>query len=344
MDLATQMLKQYKSESSSQKLNQTTTDQTKPEQKLIEIGKEVEGDKKWKKDMEAILKDIYASIRDDPIFRAKETVKKKELTKTNSAWALTNSIFSDKSKSEKQSPLNESPEPTLSKPEPICLLQGILIRKHIQEGEEKAKNRRWVKYWTKILASEERGLELVMIKVSNASTEYSPTELKDIPENVDSIPTTPDSPPLLSPQQSPTHNIHNHNYKLSSSEPEIISLIHSYTLKDHKVPTRPHVFKLFTADNHIYLFEAPSNTLLSHWIKTINYNAALKTKEPIRGSFGNIEYGWSDLNVVNLADGKEKVKPEQKFGQQKPRKITKWPLTPISTRSISTRPPVFIIV
>ena len=321
MDLAIQMLKQFKQESSPK-----PQDALKPDQKLNDISKEIESDKKWRKDMEQILKDIYTSIRDDPIFRAKDNYKKKELTKSSSAWALTNSIFSDKSKSEKASPQQEPlPEITI-KPEPRIIFQGVLIRKHVKEGEEKAKNRRWQKYWTK-LVMDDNTLDLVLVKVSNASTDFSPTELKDIPEQETSSALTPESPSTHSPT----------NYKLSSSEPEQISLIHSYTLKDHKVPSRPHVFKLFTASNDVYLFETPSNYFLAQWIKHINLQAALKTKEPIRGSFGNIEYGWSDLNIVSPSDGKMALKPEDKFAPLKHRKISKWPLPPISTRLISNR-------
>ena len=313
---------------------------SKPDQKINDIGREVDSEKKWRKDMETVLKNIYVSIRDDPVFRVKDIPKKKEpLLKSNSAWALTNAIFSSdssKSKVDKSPQAKKAEEVKIVEPEAKVLIQGVVIRKHVSEGEEKARNRRWAKYWASV-TMDEKGLDLVLKKVSGASTEFTPAELdqlNEIPEEQLMYATTPDSIPSSPTPPQSNNSSPTNNYKLSSSEPEVLSLIHAYTLKDHKVPSRPHVFRIFTANNNLYLFETVSAQMLNNWIYVINYYSALKSKEPMRGSFGNIEYGWADLNLDEAATSPK----SPKFDKVKQRKIAKWPLPPISTKIVSNKP------
>ncbi|KAJ1541528.1 hypothetical protein HK405_010579, partial [Cladochytrium tenue] len=48
------------------------------------------------------------------------------------------------------------------------------------------------------------------------------------------------------------------------------------------------------ADGSTFLLEAPSAELALDWTRTLNYWAARRSKEPLRGALSNVEFGWSD--------------------------------------------------
>ncbi|KAJ3373744.1 hypothetical protein HDU91_004280 [Kappamyces sp. JEL0680] len=99
----------------------------------------------------------------------------------------------------------------------------------------------------------------------------------------------PDSPKLPHPViSSPSQE-----YKLANQEPEVFPLIHSFATTHYYGPQREQCFSLHMANNHVYLFQAPTEQALQAWITTINYWAARKSREPMRGSVGNVEYGWT---------------------------------------------------
>nr|KAJ3421425.1 hypothetical protein HK105_003571 [Polyrhizophydium stewartii] len=83
--------------------------------------------------------------------------------------------------------------------------------------------------------------------------------------------------------------------KLSAQEPEVASLLHAYcsALQIAYSVTRPHVLSLKLANGNEYLLQAPTASLLAEWVRGINYWAARKSKEPIRGSVSSMEYGWT---------------------------------------------------
>jgi hypothetical protein len=57
-------------------------------------------------------------------------------------------------------------------------------------------------------------------------------------------------------------------------------------------PSRPYVFSLTLNNGSTHLFQAPTPETLIQWKRTLNYWAALRSKESLRGAVGNTEYGW----------------------------------------------------
>lgn len=55
---------------------------------------------------------------------------------------------------------------------------------------------------------------------------------------------------------------------------------------------RPHVFAIQQSDGGVYLFQTASGEQTQEWVSTCNYWAARKSKEPLPGGVGNMEYGW----------------------------------------------------
>lgn len=65
--------------------------------------------------------------------------------------------------------------------------------------------------------------------------------------------------------------------------------------------SRPFVFALQEPNGGVYLIQTTSQDQINEWVETCNYWAARKSKEPLQGVIGNIEYGWGDcLNDVIL--------------------------------------------
>lgn len=111
---------------------------------------------------------------------------------------------------------------------------------------------------------------------------------------------TPSTPhPLLA---SPTQD-----YKLNPNhDPEIFSLIHAFSTPYHYDGTahpRPHTISIMMANCHVYLFQTPSAVSAEAWIRTINYWAGLRSREPMRGGISNLEYGWSLLKSPDSGGG-----------------------------------------
>ena len=62
------------------------------------------------------------------------------------------------------------------------------------------------------------------------------------------------------------------------------------------VKNRENVFEINWGNRHeIDLFRAPDNAETMKWIYLINYNSAIKSKEPNRSGAGNADFGWAEL-------------------------------------------------
>jgi hypothetical protein len=347
--------------------------------------------RKWKRDLEEELRIIYNSVREDPIIQSQSKPKElpNTLTRSNSSWSVTNSMFNNimtknkKNKSGDQLGIDSSISDTHSiRDSPIdrsnsvqILLEGVLIRKHMLESDgEKARNRRWVKFWCAVRLHKDNGVELVMNKLSHATAEYQEQETSTPLQfgDLKSYPTLSMTEKLNSLDLSPVQHLSvgdrfnsldvhdlkhpvlsspSHDYKIVGNEPDTFSLIHSYADVHYHSPVRPFCFALRLADHGLYLYEAPSDSAQRSWISTINYWAGRKSREPMRGGMGNVEYGWNIIlaeqkvpKPANSIPSSER-KSDDRLGSmdKKKLKIAKWIEVPLSTRLISNKEEVSLI-
>ena len=161
------------------------------------------------------------------------------------------------------------------------IFQGAAIRKHLLEkGDQKARNRRWVKYWVSLKCSPE-SVELVMTQFEHrGSVSFDQT----------TIPTSYSKPPTgsLSPAA----------LKFSRSEPDTFNLLHSISQALRPMAyssKRPHVFSILLANGSTFLFHVPSHQIKEEWVRHLNYQVAKKSKEPLRDVLSSADYGWNQL-------------------------------------------------
>jgi PH/SEC7 domain-containing protein len=74
------------------------------------------------------------------------------------------------------------------------------------------------------------------------------------------------------------------------------------------IPTGPsqnreHCFALTSSSGEINIFQAGTDELVVEWITACNYWAARRSRQPLQGGVGNIEYGWN--RAVSSSDHKE---------------------------------------
>lgn len=247
------------------------------------------------------------------------------------------------------------------------VLEGILIRKHLMEGDnERAKHRKWAKVWAVIRLHKENGLELLVHKLSNSNAEYIPAEIvgshiytevcgfsllhtkicEDIHEksekeldlvigekynSVDTATSPLRHPVLYSPDQV---------YKPSHQEPETISLIHSFATVCNYGHGRLYCLSLILANRHVYLLEAPTYAAQIAWLKTINYWAARKSKTPMLGGVGNVDFGWNAIEAEfksNPSGSKISFAIDMNLAESGSKKLSKWIEPAISPRLISSK-------
>ncbi|KAJ3315259.1 hypothetical protein HDV04_003652 [Boothiomyces sp. JEL0838] len=315
-----------------------------------EVSLNPESFKKWKKDLEGLLKDIYNSVKENPIVRnssmppmiktkVTEEERSDDIVRSNSTWSVSTTLSSafnttlERNTSKKGTGMGnkvQSHSNLLSKSsnQQKVLLEGVLIRKHLLESHfEKARNRKWSKFWCVIKLHKTEGVELHLYKLNHLHTidkEYLDMELNpqlafgeesDVPictpkeYILPEVAIRPADSPLNIGESfntfdeavpSPSHPIfssHDVEYKIANSEPLIQSLIHSFAAPHDYGQARPYCFSIHFADNNVFLFEAPSNDSCEAWINTINYWAARKSKEPLGGGLGNSDYGWSQIEA-----------------------------------------------
>ncbi|KAI9334658.1 hypothetical protein DFJ73DRAFT_35938 [Zopfochytrium polystomum] len=161
-------------------------------------------------------------------------------------------------------------------------MEGLLIRKHVQEKEGvRAKVRKWTKMWAVLAIDEVKGVELTLFKVEGGLQ-------IDGEVGFDEVETA------VSVGKSETRKM---VLKISNDPPQVHNLLHAsaFALKPpgHS-PSRPFVINLTLSNGAIYLLQTPTSEFLLEWTKTINYWAARKSKEPMRGAISSAEYGWGD--------------------------------------------------
>ncbi|TPX70420.1 hypothetical protein SpCBS45565_g01749 [Spizellomyces sp. 'palustris'] len=203
-----------------------------------------------------------------------------------------------------------SPSPARSSPVTDIQLEGQLIRKHLKERDEvKAKHRKWIKLHCVLQLDIQAGtLELCMYKLErntekdNAGFVAGATEGESLPlRRVATGDSTGTSAWLGSggerirvSSDSAIRGVP----RLASQPPQTFNLLHSLATPlppPGYSQQRPHVFTLRLFDGQIYLFHGFNAEVVREWVKTINFWAARKSKEPFPGSGGNTEYGWGPI-------------------------------------------------
>ncbi|KAJ3274240.1 hypothetical protein HDV01_003313 [Terramyces sp. JEL0728] len=365
----------------------------KDEEIKSEVSFNPESFKKWKKELENLLKDIYNSVKENPIVRntsmppmiktrISEDEKSGEIVRSNSSWSVSTSLSSalgntlERNQSKKGMGKSHSNILGKGNTQQKVLLEGVLIRKHLLESHfERARNRKWCKYWCVIKLHKTEGVELHMYRLNHMHTidkEYLDMELNPqlaFGEESEAPICTPKefilpesaSRPADSPLNigepyntfdesvpSPNHPIfssHDVEYKIANGEPNLQSLIHSFAATHEYGAARPYCFSVHFADNNVFLFEAPSKYSCEAWINTINYWAARKSKEPLGGGLGNTDYGWSQLEadikagliVVSPPDYIEEYKPIEEKGSFEHGRNLSANMTSILTKHTSSR-------
>ncbi|KAJ3333422.1 hypothetical protein HDU76_008233 [Blyttiomyces sp. JEL0837] len=172
-------------------------------------------------------------------------------------------------------------------------LEGLLIRKHLTDKDEsRARNRRWMKVWCIMAIDEERGVELTMFKVDTA---HGDGEINfDENDAIDNGSTGGIGGGGRSARQS-MDSLTRKTIRILNQQPLVFNLLHSMaeSLKAPGYsPTRPYAFSLHLNNGSTHLFQTPTFETLQEWTRTINYWAARRSKEPLRGAVSSADYGW----------------------------------------------------
>ncbi|KAG4095179.1 hypothetical protein H8356DRAFT_1427340 [Neocallimastix lanati (nom. inval.)] len=175
----------------------------------------------------------------------------------------------------------------------IIVQKGALNRKHYTEqGRQRAKDKRWVKAHCALFIDQSgsaNGICELRIWIENSSSKKKNSANRDIEDIFEIAAGEPD----IESQNIPYYQS---NYQ------EALPINHSVTniIKTYNSISviRKNVFSLRLSSGSTYLFEAASEDIMNEWVNVLNYWAARKSKEPLRGAVGNMEYGWSQVEKI----------------------------------------------
>lgn len=57
--------------------------------------------------------------------------------------------------------------------------------------------------------------------------------------------------------------------------------------------SKPNLFSIHLGSGEVNTFQAGTIDLVQEWLQTCNYWAARRSRQPLQGGVGNIEYGWT---------------------------------------------------
>lgn len=172
--------------------------------------------------------------------------------------------------------------------------KGALSRKHyLEPGKQRARDRRWSKSHCALFVDPELSsqgvceLRIWLESTSTSALKKKSTTNKDFDNLFEMTANEED----IESQNLPYLN---HNYH------EILPIAHSVTsvVKNYtsfNYTTRKNVFSLKLSNGSTYLFEAADEDAMKTWVNALNFWAARKSKEPLRGAMGNMEYGWNQV-------------------------------------------------
>ncbi|KAJ3108592.1 hypothetical protein HDU96_007481 [Phlyctochytrium bullatum] len=178
-------------------------------------------------------------------------------------------------------------------------LEGLMIRKHLTDhNETRARNRRWAKVWCVMAIDDERGVELTMFKVDpgvgDGEINFDDREVGDYGRPLPGDENGGSSQDLerKSSDSGPVKKV----LRIANQPPVVFNLLHSIAtpLKSPGYsPSRPFVFSLLLNNNSSHLFQCPTPEAVVEWTRTLNYWAARRSKEPLRGAISSADYGWN---------------------------------------------------
>ncbi|KAJ3144490.1 hypothetical protein HK101_002680, partial [Irineochytrium annulatum] len=192
-------------------------------------------------------------------------------------------------------------------------LEGLLIRKHLTDhNETRARNRRWVKVWCVMAIDDERGAELTMFKVEpglgDGEVNFDVREVADYGRALG-------GGTMVEERRGSSDSIPKKVLRISNQPPLVFNLLHSLanTLKAPGYnPSRPFVFSLLLINGSSHLFQAPTPEATIEWTRTLNYWAARRSKEPLRGAVSSTEYGWNFAAIERRSREREDLEREKR--------------------------------
>ncbi|KAJ3034494.1 hypothetical protein HDV00_004995 [Rhizophlyctis rosea] len=227
-------------------------------------------------------------------------------------------------------------------------VEGLLIRKHVKEGEDKARNRRWQKVWCLVCSDSERGVEMVCWKVEGVEPpavdggNVGAAGSRETLGGGDTHGGAEEEEGLYGlekggvgtadPSGVARSSEGRKTVKFSPSPPETFNLLHCHCTI---IPApgysdlRPHVFILRLSNNHTYYFHAPSAESVRAWVRVVTYWSARRSKEPLKGGVGSMEYGWGVVareledKGKSGAEGAADVGKDKK-GEARKVKVVEW--------------------
>ncbi|KAI9204040.1 uncharacterized protein BJ171DRAFT_127767 [Polychytrium aggregatum] len=169
-----------------------------------------------------------------------------------------------------------------SNPNEVLVYQGLLIRKQVRSNSEvssKLKYRKWGKVWAVLTFDDEKGMTLGMFRVENILKDdvFEQRELQDFGNNAE----------LQKRSLKLTTNFEELNMLRSLSSVISVPNIHGARHGD--------IFMLTLADYSEWVFQCPSAEQKQRWVGHINTWAARKSKEPLLGGVGSMDFGWSAI-------------------------------------------------
>ncbi|TPX44646.1 hypothetical protein SeMB42_g04259 [Synchytrium endobioticum] len=217
--------------------------------------------------------------------------------------------------------------------------QGLIIRKKLLDSDgNKARNRRWVKAWATLRVDNIMGVELTLQKVESDSDKFSPTEIgggtagdSAAPQATIFAGTSTVVDPNVGRRSMAAREARSRP-AMESSRPtrvlriaaniETIPLLHSIAIP-HPDPgysaSRPFVLSLHLNDGSTSLIQVPTASILNMWARAINYWAARRSREPLRGGIGNAQFGWNGILLerrARQAEERERQKERRTHGRR----------------------------
>jgi hypothetical protein len=181
------------------------------------------------------------------------------------------------------------------------VLQGLCIRKHLLENGQKARSRRWTKFWCLLIESQDT-VELVMHPYLSATkaTDFDQSTPGDLDE-----------------------------HRKISAHSESFIVLHSVSTALRPMSysvKRAYVFSLSLAHNSTFLFQVNNHQILDEWVRCLNFCAARRSKDPLRDVLSSADYGWNQMEWIfkkSLMD-KTEVDYSQLLQQKDRVKLADW--------------------
>ncbi|OUM57761.1 hypothetical protein PIROE2DRAFT_64821 [Piromyces sp. E2] len=171
--------------------------------------------------------------------------------------------------------------------------KGALNRKHyMDQGKQRAKDRRWTKAHCALfidpVVSQNGTCELrIWLESSSSSSKKKGTPNKIIDDLFEATANEDDIETQNLPYLNPNYN---EVLPITHSVASVVKNYTSFTYSNKK-----NVFSLKLSSGSTYLFEASDEDTMKTWVNALNFWAARKSREPLRGAVGNMEYGWNQV-------------------------------------------------